>query len=81
VRGNWVVHREWISRLSSSTPGLLAVGDNASPLFCVSPSLSGSVKPPGSRRRRHRGARYPDAATSRQAAIPGSGLRRGLPSA
>jgi hypothetical protein len=30
VRGNWVVHREWLSRLSSSTSGLLAVGDNAS---------------------------------------------------
>lgn len=29
-RGNLDVHREWISRLSDSTPGLLAVGDNAS---------------------------------------------------
>jgi len=29
-RGNLVVHREWISRLSDSTPGLMAVGDNAS---------------------------------------------------
>lgn len=29
-RGNLVVHREWIDRLSDSTPGLLAVGDNAS---------------------------------------------------
>jgi hypothetical protein len=28
--GNLEVHREWISRLSDSTPGLLAVGDNAS---------------------------------------------------
>jgi hypothetical protein len=29
-RGNLNIHREWISRLSDSTPGLLAVGDNAS---------------------------------------------------
>ena len=29
-RGNLDVHREWISRLSDSTPGLLTVGDNAS---------------------------------------------------
>ena len=30
ARGNWVVHREWISSLTKSTPDLLAVGDNAS---------------------------------------------------
>jgi hypothetical protein len=30
VRGNLQVHREWISSLSLSTPGLMAVGDNAS---------------------------------------------------
>ncbi len=46
VRGNLVVHREWISSLSKSTPGLLAVGDNAS-LFAfllkILPGTSESV--------------------------------------
>ena len=46
IGGNLGVHREWIARLSDSTPGLLAVGDNASLLaFSLKwiPGLSGAA--------------------------------------
>jgi hypothetical protein len=42
VRGNLVVHREWVSSLAKSTPGLLAVGDNASLFAFLLKTLPGT---------------------------------------
>jgi hypothetical protein len=44
-QGNLAVHREWVTTLSMSTPGLLAVGDNASIYAFFSKELGGSSRP------------------------------------
>jgi hypothetical protein len=43
VRGNFEVLKEWISTLSLSTPGLMAVGDNASLLAFLRKVLPGGL--------------------------------------
>jgi len=43
VRGNFEVLKEWIATLSLSTPGLIAVGDNASLLAFLRKILPGSL--------------------------------------